>query len=94
MRRNPPNGIMLIVPALGEMQDGREEAPVSVEEENIALVRRFLEAGAVANLGVMDELLAPDFVDTACFPDRGPAARTTCRESPKTGPASPTSASS
>ena len=45
---------------------------MSVEEENIALVRRFLEAGAVANLGVMDELLAPDFVDRSVLPGQGP----------------------
>jgi hypothetical protein len=41
-----------------------EEAPVSSEEvKNMALVRRFMEAQANANLDTLDELLAPDFVE-------------------------------
>jgi serine phosphatase RsbU (regulator of sigma subunit)/predicted ester cyclase len=41
-----------------------EETPVSSEEEkNKALVRRFWEAVANADLDTLDELLAPDFVD-------------------------------
>jgi serine phosphatase RsbU (regulator of sigma subunit)/predicted ester cyclase len=35
---------------------------VSSEEENIALVRRFLEARAKADLNVSEEMLAPDFI--------------------------------
>ena len=39
-----------------------EDAPVSSEEEkNMALVRRFLEAQANADLDTLEELLAPDF---------------------------------
>jgi serine phosphatase RsbU (regulator of sigma subunit)/predicted ester cyclase len=45
-----------------------EEAPVSSEEvKNMALVRRFMEAQANANLDTLDELLAPDFVDHSSF---------------------------
>src|SRR5215207_4266171 len=45
-----------------------EEAPVSSEEvKNMALVRRFIEAQANANLDTLDELLAPDFVDHSSF---------------------------
>jgi len=45
-----------------------EEALVSSEEvKNIALVRRFMEAQANANLDTLDELLAPDFVDHSSF---------------------------
>jgi serine phosphatase RsbU (regulator of sigma subunit)/predicted ester cyclase len=44
---------------------------VSVEE-NKALVRRFLEEQARGNLGVIDELLSPDFVDRGLLPGQGP----------------------
>jgi predicted ester cyclase len=50
-----------------------EEAPVSSEEvKNMALVRRFMEAQAKADLGTLDELLAPDFVDHSSFADQEP----------------------
>ena len=39
----------------------------SEEVKNIALVRRFMEAQANANLDTLDELLAPDFVDHSSF---------------------------
>jgi serine phosphatase RsbU (regulator of sigma subunit)/predicted ester cyclase len=53
---------------------GREEdAPVSSEEEkNMALVRRFWEAQANADLDALDELLAPDFVDHSSFAGQEP----------------------
>jgi ketosteroid isomerase-like protein len=75
MRLTPPNGIMLMVPTVGEARvDKEEQAPVSTEEEkNKALVRRFLEARAAADVGVMDELLAPDFVDRSVLPGQGPS---------------------
>jgi serine phosphatase RsbU (regulator of sigma subunit)/predicted ester cyclase len=44
---------------------------VSVEE-NKALVRRFLEEQARGNLGVIDDLLSPDFVDRGLLPGQGP----------------------
>jgi serine phosphatase RsbU (regulator of sigma subunit)/predicted ester cyclase len=44
-----------------------------VEEKNKALVRRFLEARAVADLSVMNEVLAPDFVDRSVLPGQGPS---------------------
>jgi serine phosphatase RsbU (regulator of sigma subunit) len=44
---------------------------VSVEE-NKALIRRFLEEQARGNLGVIDELLSPDFVDRGLLPGQGP----------------------
>jgi predicted ester cyclase len=47
-----------------------KKAPVSVEE-NMALVRRFFEARANADLDAIDEMLAPDFVvHTKLFPDQ------------------------
>src|ERR687894_2491379 len=52
---------------------GKEEvAPVSSEEENKALVRRFFEeVWSKGNLAVVDELLAPDFVDRSLLPGQG-----------------------
>src|SRR5919202_1149660 len=50
----------------------REERSVSVQEENKALVRRFVEAQANADLDTIDELLAPDFVDHSLLPDQEP----------------------
>jgi predicted ester cyclase len=45
---------------------------VSSEEENKAIVRRFLEELVKGNLDVIDELLVPDFVDRALMPGQGP----------------------
>src|SRR5918998_2988566 len=42
-------------------------------EENKALVRRLLEEQAKGNLGVIDELLHPDFVDRSLLPGQGPS---------------------
>ena len=42
---------------------GEEEAPVSVEENNKALVRKFFEeVWSRSNVAALDEFLAPDFV--------------------------------
>jgi predicted ester cyclase len=51
---------------------GEEEASVSVEEHNKALVRRFMEAQAKGDLDTLDELLAPDFVDHSSFANQEP----------------------
>jgi serine phosphatase RsbU (regulator of sigma subunit)/predicted ester cyclase len=45
---------------------------VSTEENNKALVRRFLEAQAKGNLNVIDEVLAPHFVDHDRLPGQAP----------------------
>jgi ketosteroid isomerase-like protein len=45
---------------------------MSVEEENKALVRHFLEEQAKGNLDVIDELLSPNFVDRSLLPGQGP----------------------
>jgi serine phosphatase RsbU (regulator of sigma subunit)/predicted ester cyclase len=50
----------------------RKERSVSVEDENKALVRRFVEAQANADLDTLDELLAPDFVDHSLQADQEP----------------------
>jgi hypothetical protein len=52
---------------------GKEEvAPVSSEEENKALVRRFFEeVWSKGNLAVVDEILAPEFVDRSLLPGQG-----------------------
>jgi serine phosphatase RsbU (regulator of sigma subunit)/predicted ester cyclase len=44
----------------------------SEEEKNKALVRRFLEAHAKGDLGAMEEMLAPDFVDHNLIPGEAP----------------------
>jgi ketosteroid isomerase-like protein len=54
-----------------------EEAAVSSEEEkNKALVRRFLEAHAKGDLGAMEEMLAPDFVNHNLLPGQEPVRKT------------------
>jgi serine phosphatase RsbU (regulator of sigma subunit) len=49
-----------------------EKAPVSAEEKNKALVRRFLEEVSKGNISVIDELLSPDFLDRSLLPGQGP----------------------
>src|SRR5687767_9184977 len=51
-----------------------EDAPVSSEEEkkNMALVRRFMEAQANADLDTLDELLGSDFIDHSSFAGQEP----------------------
>ncbi len=51
-----------------------------LEEKNKALVRRFLEARAVADLDVMDEVLALDFVDRSVLPGQGSSREDYMRE--------------
>jgi ketosteroid isomerase-like protein len=45
---------------------------VSVEENNKALVRRFCEAQDKGDLEMLDDLLAPDFVDHSLLPGQEP----------------------
>jgi serine phosphatase RsbU (regulator of sigma subunit)/predicted ester cyclase len=55
--------------------DKEEEAPVSVEENNKALVHRLYELMTMGDLDAIRELLAPNFVDHGVFPgedDPGP----------------------
>src|ERR687898_821435 len=40
-------------------------------EHNMALTRRFLEAFANGDLGTLDELLAPDFINHSLLPGQG-----------------------
>jgi predicted ester cyclase len=51
-----------------------EDAPVSSEEEkkNMALVRRFMEAQANADLDTLEELLGSDFIDHSSFAGQEP----------------------
>jgi serine phosphatase RsbU (regulator of sigma subunit)/predicted ester cyclase len=50
-----------------------EDAQVWSEEvKNMALVRRFMEAQANADLDTLDKLLAPDFVDHSSFANQEP----------------------
>src|SRR5688500_648697 len=61
--------------AVGETRVGSEEdLLLSSEEEkkNMALVRRFLEAQANADLDTLEELLAHDFVDHSLLPGQEP----------------------
>jgi serine phosphatase RsbU (regulator of sigma subunit)/predicted ester cyclase len=43
-----------------------------VQENNKALVRRFFEARARADLNAMEEMMAPDFVDHSALPGQAP----------------------
>jgi serine phosphatase RsbU (regulator of sigma subunit)/predicted ester cyclase len=55
------------------LRAGKEEqAPVSSEQKNKALVRRFVEAQSTGDLETLDELLAPDFVDHDLLPGQDP----------------------
>src|SRR5919199_5243559 len=66
---------MLLPARWKRTQVGKEdEAAMSSEtEENKAIVRRFLEEIiAKGNLDVIDELVAPDFVDRSLMPGQGP----------------------
>jgi ketosteroid isomerase-like protein len=57
--------------ALDATNTCREQRSVSVEE-NKALVRRFVEAQANADLDTLEELLAPDFVDHSLQAEQEP----------------------
>src|SRR5215208_5520282 len=61
--------------AVGETRVGSEEDALlsSEEEKHMALVRRFLEAQANADLDTLEELLAPDFVDHSLLPGQEPS---------------------
>ena len=60
-----------------------EDALLSSEEEkNMALVRRFLEAQANADLDTLEELLAPDFVDRSLLPGQEPTREGYKQQSP------------
>ena len=45
---------------------------MSVEEENKALVRRFMEARAKADLNAIEEMMAPDFISHGLLPGQQP----------------------
>ncbi len=45
---------------------------MSVEEENKALVRRFMEARAKADLNAIEEMMAPDFISYGLLPGQQP----------------------
>jgi predicted ester cyclase len=71
MRLTPPNGIMLMVSTVGEVRVGKEEEEATLsdaQEKNKAIVRRFLEEQFKGDLDIIDELLAPNFVDRSLMP--------------------------
>jgi predicted ester cyclase len=72
MHQTPPGGIMHNVVPLEKRELARRKAPVSTEERNKALVRRFLEAHAKGDLGTLEEMLAPDFVNHNLLPGQTP----------------------
>jgi ketosteroid isomerase-like protein len=64
---------MNVADPMGKDGVGKEEdAPVSVQEDNKALVRHFLEELAKGNYDLVDELLSPDFVDCSLMPGQEP----------------------
>src|SRR5215218_351353 len=56
----------------GSAKNKEEEAPMSSEDNNKALARRFLEAFANGDLNTLDELLAPEFINHSLLPGQGP----------------------
>src|SRR5215208_4452076 len=70
MRRNPPGGIM-DMSVRWRKESWRGGSSMSTEE-NIALVRRFFQARAEADLDAMEEMMAPGFISHPMFqkPDR------------------------
>jgi hypothetical protein len=45
-------------------------------EENMTLAYRFMEARVKGDLDIVDEMIAPNFVNhTNCFPAKSPAPR-------------------
>src|ERR671921_916576 len=72
----PPGGIIdsWCRPAreTGSDKNKEEEAAVSSEDNNKALVRRFLEAFANGELDTLDELLATDFINHSPLPGQDP----------------------
>src|SRR5215204_1178886 len=73
MRQTPPGGIMLVLPPPWRKPElARGETPIPVEE-NMALVRRFLEARVEGDLDAIDQMMAPDFVNhTKLLPGEEP----------------------
>jgi len=60
---------------------GRREHTVSSEEQNNkALVRRFLEAQAKGDFDTLEEMMAPDFVNHSFHPAQGPSREDYIRE--------------
>jgi hypothetical protein len=64
MCRRPPGGIIVYGVAPFEKRElARRRKHLVGGGKDKALVRRFLEEVSKGNLNVIDELLAPDFVD-------------------------------
>src|SRR5829696_6125671 len=68
----PPGGIMLMVSSRWGGLGSEEEAVSEAQQKNKTLVRRFLEETAKGDYDIIDELLAPDFVDRSLMPGQGP----------------------
>src|SRR5215212_3098736 len=72
MRRNPSSGIMDVAAPL-EKNASRQGGTSMSAEENMALVRRFLEARVKGDLDAVDEMMASDYVShTKLLPDQQP----------------------
>ena len=76
MYRSPPVASCAWWRPGSERKVGKEkEAPVSAEEKNKALVRRFWEvAWNKGNLAAVDEFMAPNYVDHPILPGLPPGA--------------------
>jgi len=73
MHQAPPGGIMhSVVPLENRELARRRETPVSAEERNKAMVRRFLEAHAKGDVATVEATLAPDFVNHNPLPGQSP----------------------
>jgi serine phosphatase RsbU (regulator of sigma subunit)/predicted ester cyclase len=72
MHQAPLGGIIRSDIPLEKRELARRETPVSAEEYNKALIRRFLEAHAKGNLAAVEETLAPSFVNHNPLPGQKP----------------------
>jgi hypothetical protein len=72
MHQAPLGGIIRSDIPLEKRELARRETPVSAEEENRALIRRYLEAHAKGDLAAVEETLAPNFVNHNPLPGQKP----------------------
>ena len=76
MRRTPPSGIMDVADLLEKRELARRRRTSVSVEENMALVRRFLEARVKGDLDAMDEMMALNYAATPrSFPSKQPTAK-------------------
>jgi hypothetical protein len=71
---------------VGKKKEEEEAAVSSEQENNKALVRRFLEATARADLDAMDEMMVPEFAYRSLMPGQEPDREGSCTQKRTAGP--------